>query len=107
GRWNVAAFLDDDPARPGKMTTRWGGFIDDIDLFDAAFFNISPREAQQMDPQQRLTLELAWEALEDSGVAPLSLRGRAVSVFMGSMWSDYARLTESDASTIDQHTATG
>ncbi|XXX82571.1 SDR family NAD(P)-dependent oxidoreductase [Sorangium sp. So ce134] len=106
-RWAIEAFLDGDPAAPGKMTTRWGGFIDEVDRFDAPFFGISPREAQQMDPQQRLALELAWEAIEDAGIDPLSLRGRAVGVFVGAMWSDYARLTHGDPRAIDQHTATG
>jgi mycoketide-CoA synthase len=72
-RWPIADFLDDDSQAPGKMTTRWGGFIDQVDRFDAAFFGISPREARQMDPQQRLALELAWEALEDGNIVPAHL----------------------------------
>jgi len=84
-RWNAESYLHDDPGHPGTMTTRWGGFIDDVDRFDAAFFGISPREAQQMDPQQRLTLEAAWSALEDAGIDIEHLRGAAVGVFMGSM----------------------
>jgi mycoketide-CoA synthase len=106
-RWDVAEFLDADPSAPGKLSTRWGGFLDQIDRFDGEFFAISPREAKQMDPQQRLALELAWEALEDAGIDPLSLRDRTVGVFLGAMWSDYARLVGDDASAIDQFTATG
>ncbi len=106
-RWDAEAYLDDNVAQPGKMTTRWGGFLQDVDRFDAAFFGISPREAQQMDPQQRHTLEVAWEALEDSGIDPGRLRGSAAGVFIGSMWSDYARLTHGDPEAIDAHTATG
>jgi len=106
-RWNAESYLHDDPGHPGTMTTRWGGFIDDVDRFDAAFFGISPREAQQMDPQQRLTLEAAWSALEDAGIDIEHLRGAAVGVFMGSMWSDYARLTHGHPEMIDAHTATG
>ncbi|HLT40323.1 MAG TPA: beta-ketoacyl synthase N-terminal-like domain-containing protein, partial [Enhygromyxa sp.] len=106
-RWDVKEYLDVDRAAPGKMTTRWGGFLDQVDQFDATFFGISPREAQQMDPQQRLALELSWEALEDAGIDPTSLRGGNVGVFVGAMWVDYARLTADDVRTIDQHTGTG
>ncbi|WP_371623994.1 acyltransferase domain-containing protein [Streptomyces sp. NBC_01116] len=90
-------------------SARWGGFIDGIDQFDPLFFNISPREAVQMDPQQRLILELAWEALEDAGVAPDSLVGTETGVFMASCWGDYAALAHyrgPDAQ-ITPHTATG
>src|SRR5206468_3655252 len=64
-------------------------------------------EAKQMDPQQRLALEIAWQALEDAGVDPLSQRERMVGVFLGAMWSDYARLTHGDPRLIDAYTATG
>ncbi|GHJ35502.1 type I polyketide synthase [Streptomyces sp. TS71-3] len=92
-----------------RDTVRWGGFIDDIDRFDPLFFGISPREAVQMDPQQRLTLELAWEALEDAGLAPLSLVGSDTGVFMASCWGDYAALAHyrGPDSRITPHTATG
>ena len=106
-RWDSAEWVDEDPAAPGKMSTRWGGFLDEVDTVDAAFFGISPREARQMDPQQRLALELAWEALEDAGIDPTTLRGTRVGVFFGAMWSDYAKLIAGDARAIDSHTATG
>lgn len=88
---------------------RWGGFIDGIDRFDPLFFGISPREAVQMDPQQRLVLELAWEALEDAGIAPQSLVGSDTGVFMASCWGDYAALAHyrGPDSRITPHTATG
>lgn len=90
-------------------SVRWGGFIDDIDQFDPLFFGISPREAVQMDPQQRLVLELAWEALEDAGIAPRSLAGSDTGVFMASFYSDYAALAHyrGPGYDITPHTATG
>jgi acyl transferase domain-containing protein/acyl carrier protein len=106
-RWDLNTFYDADLKRPGKMNTRCGGFLKQIDLFDAPFFGISPREAIHMDPQQRLMLELAWEALEDGGVPAESLSGSSAGVFIGAMWSDYARRLGSAAQSITQHTATG
>lgn len=69
-RWNLDNFYDAEGTNPGKIRTRWGGFVDKIDEFDAEFFGISPREASCMGPQQRLLLEVAWEALEDGGQVP-------------------------------------
>ena len=74
-RWNLDAFYDPDPLVPARMHTRWGGFLDEIDRFDARFFGISPREAPNVDPQHRLLLEVSWEALEDAGLAPEKLAG--------------------------------
>ena len=67
----------------------WGGYVDGIDRFDAAFFNISPREARHIDPQQRILLELAWEALEDARIPPARLEGRPVGVYMGIFLDEY------------------
>ncbi len=91
-RWDVDAFYSGGEVRPGKINTRWGGFLEEVDRFDPAFFNLSPREAEQIDPQQRLLLEVGWEALEHAGVAPSSLAGRPVGVFVGISNSDYNRL---------------
>ncbi len=106
-RWDVDSLYDADVRAAGKMNTRWGGFLDRIDAFDPQFFGISPREASQMDPQQRLMLELAWESLEDAGIPVDMVQGRAVGVFAGAMWNDYAQLPPDPLHSIEQHSATG
>jgi acyl transferase domain-containing protein/acyl carrier protein len=106
-RWDVDALYDPDPTAPGKMSTRWGGFLPTVDAFDAGFFGISPREAAEIDPQQRLALELSWESLEDAGISPASLKDSRTGVFLGAMWADYSRLTHGALESIAQHTATG
>ena len=91
-RWDHELFYDPDTTKPGKMNTRWGGFLEQVDEFDPHFFGISPRETQTMDPQQRLLLELAWEALEDAGQPPEELAGTPTGVFMGVSSFDYYEL---------------
>lgn len=89
-RWDVDKYYDPDPDAAGKSYTRWGAFVPNVDLFDAQFFGISPREAISLDPQQRILLEVTWEALEHAGVAPSSLMGSQTAVYMGITTSDYA-----------------
>jgi acyl transferase domain-containing protein/acyl-CoA synthetase (AMP-forming)/AMP-acid ligase II/acyl carrier protein/NAD(P)-dependent dehydrogenase (short-subunit alcohol dehydrogenase family) len=99
GRWPESQMKEN--------TVRLGGFLDDVDKFDPAFYGISPREALQIDPQQRLTLEVAWEALEDACIDPSSLAGRNVGVFMGVCSFDYARFSAGRKEFFDVYTGTG
>jgi acyl transferase domain-containing protein/acyl carrier protein len=91
-RWNVNEYYDPDPKTPGKMCTRFGGFLASVNMFDAGFFGISPREAREMDPQQRLVLEVTWETLENAGIPPESLRGSATGVYFGISNSDHLQI---------------
>ncbi|MFR9772533.1 HAD-IIIC family phosphatase [Nocardia sp. SC052] len=83
GRWSVDGLYDPDPAAEGKAYTFRGGYLTQVDQFDAAFFGIGPREAAVMDPQQRLMLELSWEAIERSGRDPRQLQGSTTGVYFG------------------------
>ncbi|MFC5751232.1 SDR family NAD(P)-dependent oxidoreductase [Actinomadura rugatobispora] len=102
-RWGAAELYDPDPYAPDSANSRWGGFLDDVSGFDAAFFNISPREAEAMDPQQRLLLETAWEALERAAIGPGSLAGSRTGVFGGLVYSDYQQL----AAEVGPYSGTG
>ncbi|MCP3102831.1 type I polyketide synthase [Myxococcus sp. K15C18031901] len=92
-RWDAEAYHSRDPDAPWKMVVREGGFLSQpIADFDCEFFNLSPREASYVDPQQRLMLEVAWEALEDAGIAPGSLAGSDTGVYVGFLSGDYGRV---------------
>jgi acyl transferase domain-containing protein/NAD(P)-dependent dehydrogenase (short-subunit alcohol dehydrogenase family)/acyl carrier protein len=108
-RWSLSSLYDADAAVPGKMNTRWGGFLDPgaVESFDAAFFGISEREAVRMDPQQRLLLEVAWEALEDAGQAADKLTGTPTGVFVGISSNDYGQHQFSRPELSDPYAGTG
>jgi acyl transferase domain-containing protein len=106
-RWNAEAFHGTDPAVPGKTATRRGGFLDNVEQFDAAFFGISPAEAESMDPQQRLALETCWEALEDAAIVPGTLAGTNAGVLFGVAATDYGRRSYADPARVGVYTNTG
>ena len=107
-RWDIAAWYDPDPSVPGKMYTSRGGFLDQIDQFDARLFRITPREAMGLDPQQRVLLETAWEALHNARQSPDALRGSRSGVYVGVGASEYAQLTTSGgAEALDAYFGTG
>ncbi|WP_152378747.1 SDR family NAD(P)-dependent oxidoreductase [Paenibacillus brasilensis] len=95
-RWDHRLFFDEDKNKPGKTYSKWGGFIEDVDKFDPLFFNISPRDAEMMDPQERLFLECVYESLEDAGYTREALHAAAdsglkgnVGVYVGAMYEEY------------------
>ncbi len=106
-RWDADRYYDPDPTVSGKICTRWGGFLDRVDEFDARFFGISRREACAMDPQHRMALEVAWEAIEDSGATRESLAGSATGVFLGVCNLDYSRMLPRDPKQFSVYSAMG
>ncbi|HLZ32328.1 MAG TPA: beta-ketoacyl synthase N-terminal-like domain-containing protein, partial [Chloroflexota bacterium] len=110
-RFDLGPVYDVDPTKPGKLYARWGGFLERsrIDSFDAGFFGISPREAARIDPQHRLLLEVAWEALEDAGLAIDRLARHPVGVFIGVSTHDYGDIQMYPAHrlSLDAHSNTG
>lgn len=99
-RWDVDEYYDADPTSAGKMHTRYGGFLDEVDTFEPSFFNIAAREAVSMDPQQRLLLEVSWEALESANIVPATLFDSSTGVFIGIGGSNYKSLTIKNRSRI-------
>jgi hypothetical protein len=88
-RWDYRLFYDPEPGKPGKTANKWGGFLNDVERFDAQFFNITPREAFALDPQERLFLETVWRTVEDAGYRKSALANRKIGVFVGVMYGEY------------------
>ena len=105
-RWDLEAFHDDDPEVPGKMYAKRGVFLDDIDKMDPEFFGISPREATWVDPQQRLLMEVGWEAIERAGWIPEAI-GESTGVFVGWMHNDYQNEASDSFLNLNPYIATG
>lgn len=106
-RWDAAAWFDADLSVPAKSATRSAGLLERIDGFDADYFGVLPREAERMDPQQRLFMEVAMEALDDAGQTRERLAASRTGVFIASYHNDYAQLQYSDLEAIDARTLTG
>lgn len=106
-RWDHEAFYDEEAGKPGKVYTRSGAFTDGVELFDHDFFGISKREAMAMDPHQRLSLQVCWEALENAGQDPAGLAGSRTGVFMGAASWDYITSQIQDPDDVSAYTSSG
>ena len=106
-RFDARRYSDPAPATPGRINTRWGGFLRHAEEFDAEFFGISPREAERLDPQQRWLLETAWEALEDAGAVPSRLAGSRTGVFVGMWINEYENRLFRDPRALDFYMTIG
>lgn len=106
-RWDASDFYHAEAGTPGHINNTRGGFISDIDKFDAAFFGLSPSEAEMMDPQQRLLLESTWHALEHSGIPASELDGSNTGVFIGISTNDYQELQLADPNALNPYTGPG
>lgn len=106
-RWKMDQFYDPNPSAPGKIYSRQGGLLDQIDQFDCQFFGITPREAECMDPQQRILLELSWEAIESAGLDASCLQGTDGGVFVGPGPNEYVRICGKNITELAGHVGTG
>ncbi|MCA9875177.1 MAG: polyketide synthase, partial [Anaerolineales bacterium] len=106
-RMDLDHLFDERPSTPGRIMSRWGGYLDDIDRFDAYFFGIAPVEAERLDPQQRLLLEVGWEALADAGQPVNKLAGSDTGVFVGMWLNDFEGRLFKNTDLVDFYMTTG
>ncbi|MCG8339224.1 MAG: SDR family NAD(P)-dependent oxidoreductase [Proteobacteria bacterium] len=106
-RWDWKALYGDQHKESNRTNIIWGGFLNEVDKFDARFFGISPREAELMDPQQKLFIETVWKTLEEAGYKPSDLAGSNTGVFLGATGLDFQDSLKEHGLDIDAHTATG
>jgi len=106
-RWDWKAFRGDPQPDGNASNCKWGGFIGDVDVFDPSFFGLSAREAETMDPQQRIMLELSWSCFEDAGIRPSQVSGEKIGVYIGVFNFDYKELQEKESRTIETYHSTG
>ncbi len=106
-RWSLDGFYDAAPDNPFRSYSKWGGFLDDVKSFDPSFFGLSRREAEAMDPQQRILLQVAYEAAQDAGIPLEQLRARRTGVFVGASNTDYGLLQRFEPGVADIQAGTG
>lgn len=107
-RWDWRKYWGDPQTEKNKSNSRWGGFINDIDKFDAEFFGFSPRELETMDPQQRIMIELVWSCFEDAGICPSNVSGEKIGNYIGVLGgSDYKELQERHKEQVEMYHSTG
>uniref|UniRef100_UPI002491FF1D beta-ketoacyl synthase N-terminal-like domain-containing protein n=1 Tax=Aquimarina aggregata TaxID=1642818 RepID=UPI002491FF1D len=105
-KWKIHQYFEEGTKKSGKSASKWMGYLDNEDKFDSLFFNISPIEAERMDPQQRLFLEESWKALEDAGYSNQNLNTQKCGVFVGVSPGDYSdKIKEKEG--LDAHIFTG
>lgn len=106
-RWNLDDYYDEEAGVAGKINSKFGAFLQNVDQFDANFFSISPREAELMDPQQRILLQTTWHAFENAGIKPSSVAGSNTGVFVGISSNDYSRLQIESGVEMQAYSGTG
>ncbi|HET8683882.1 MAG TPA: SDR family NAD(P)-dependent oxidoreductase [Micromonosporaceae bacterium] len=107
GRWDWRRYWGDPHSGPDLTNSRWGGFLPEVDKFDAHFFGISPREAALMDPQQRLFLQTVYAAIEESGYQPADLAAVRTGLYVGVATHDYHELLRGAGIPVEAYTTTG